>query len=244
MDRWKGRVALVTGASRGIGAGITKELVRHGMKVVACARNLQKLQELQNEVKNSGSAGEVFPVECDLRKEEDILKMFRFIKEELGGVDLCVNNAGIYKNSTLLEGKTEDWREMIEVNILALCICTRDAVQSMRDREIDDGQIIHISSMSGHRLTTKEENFYAATKQAVRVLTEGHRSELRQIKSHIRVACVSPAMVYTEMTAESANDGYRFLDVADVVDAVVYLVSAKPHAQVHDILIRAVEQVL
>lgn len=244
MDRWKGRVALVTGSSRGIGAGIVRELVKHGMKVVACARNVQKIKELKEQLASAGLAGEVIPVECDLRNEEAILTMFEFIRKQYGGVDLCVNNAGIGPSSTLLEGTTEQWKEMIDVNVLALCICTREAVKSMQERNVDDGQIVHISSMSGHRLTNKEENFYSGTKQAVRALTEGLRSELRLAKSHIRVASISPANVYTDMTAADGPSAYRFLDVSDIVDALIYLLSAKPHAQVHDILLRSVEQAM
>lgn len=237
-------MALVTGSSRGIGAGIVKELVRHGMKVVACARNVHKIKELKDELTSAGLAGEVIPVQCDLRKEEDILNMFEFIRKQYGGVDLCINNAGIGPSSTLLEGTTEQWKEMLDVNVLALCICTREAVKSMQERKVDDGQIVHISSMSGHRLTNKEEHFYAGTKQAVRALTEGLRSELRSAKSHIRVASISPANVYTDMTAADGPPTYRFLDVSDITDALIYLLSAKPHAQVHDILIRSVEQAM
>lgn len=244
MDRWKGRVALVTGSSRGIGAGIVQELVRNGMKVVSCARSIDKIQELQQKLKSEGLPGEVIPFQCDLRKEDEILKMFDLIRTKYGGVDLCVNNAGVGTRSTLLEGTTEDWREMLEVNVLALCICTREAIKSMKERKVDDGQIVHISSMSGHRLSVKEEHFYAATKQAVRALTEGLRSELRLSRSHIRAASISPANVYTEMTTTQGQPTYRFLDVSDITDALIYILSAKPHAQIHDVLIRSVEQAL
>jgi len=248
MDRWQGRVAMVTGASQGIGAGIARRLASHGLKVVACARNIEKIQELAEELSRSKSPGEVFAVRCNVRNEDEILNLFQQIKDKYGRLDICINNAGVCYPSTLIEGSTDHWREMFEVNVLGLSICTREAIKLMREKHIDDGQIIHISSMSGYRLTVKEEHFYASTKQAVRALTEGLRSELHQAGSRIRIASVSPANVETEMvarsrtSAQSTEPTFKALDVSDIEDAVVYIISAKPYVQIHDVLIRSVEQ--
>jgi len=250
MERWHGRVALVTGASSGIGAGIARCLATNGMKVVACARNIGKIQEMADELFKSNSPGEVLAVRCDLRQESEILSMFQRIRDKYDRIDVCVNCAGLSWPATLLEGATEQWREMFEVNVLALSICTREAVKLMRERGIDDGQVIHISSMSGYRLTTKDINFYSCTKHAVRALTEGLRGELHEAGSHIRIASISPANVTTEMMARTfagtetpyTGPTFKELDVSDIVDAAVYILSAKPHVQVHDVLIRGVEQ--
>jgi len=237
MDRWRDRVALVTGASAGIGHGIALRLASHGMKVAACARNLAALQELQETVKGSG-VGEILPIKCDLRNDAEVTDMFEVIRKQYGGVDVCVNNAGINFSTgvSLLSGETEKWRDILNVNILALLICTRESIKLMKENNVDDGQVINISSMSGHRLI---DNFvYSGTKHAVKALTEGLRVELFESKSHIRVASISPANVDTRMTSET----FKQLDVSDIVDAAVYILSAQPHAQVHDVLIRSIEQ--
>lgn len=190
MDRWRGRVALVTGASIGIGASVAQKLVEYGMTVVGCARDVDKITAIAEKLK--AFDGKLVPVKCDLRKEEEILAMFELIKKEHGGVDVCINNAGLSVSpDSILQGTTEAWRTQLDVNILALCICTRESVKQMQDRSVDDGQIINLSSMSGHRIppsTIGMTHFYSATKYAVNAITEGTRKELRQMKTHIRVA--------------------------------------------------------
>ncbi|CDQ98089.1 unnamed protein product [Oncorhynchus mykiss] len=100
--------------------------------------------------------------------------MFSAIKTLHQGVDVCINNAGLAHNEPLLSGKTDSWRNMIDVNVLALSICTREAYQSMKERNVDDGHIININSMGGHRMVpSADEHFYCATKYAVTALTEG-----------------------------------------------------------------------
>ena len=94
------KVAIVTGASSGIGQSITKALIEHGLKVVGLARRLEKMEELKNEMKNK--KGEFFPIQCDLTNEEDILKAFNWTKKNLGGVDILVNNAGTSSISMII----------------------------------------------------------------------------------------------------------------------------------------------
>lgn len=251
MNRWSGRVALVTGASVGIGAAICRALVTHGMKVVGCSRNIEKIQALSDELK--GQPGSLTAIKCDVSKDNDIMAMFATIAQQHGGVDVCINNAGFSHNKNLLEGTPEQWREMLNVNVVGLCLCTKEAVASMRKRGVDDGQIIHISSMSGHRVTTgSATHFYASTKHAVNALTEGLRQELRDLKTNIRVASISPGVVETEFAerltgdAEKASKFYQTMDciqAKDIADSVVHVLSAPKHVQIHDILIRPTQQV-
>lgn len=105
MDKWFGKVALVTGASVGIGAAIAQKLAEHGLKVVTCARNIEKLQQNVSKVKSA--KGEIFPVQCDLREEDEILSMFKFITEKFGTLNICINNAGLAHQAHLLDGKTQ-----------------------------------------------------------------------------------------------------------------------------------------
>ncbi|KAG7240793.1 hypothetical protein INR49_026380 [Caranx melampygus] len=252
MDRWRGRVALVTGASVGIGAAVARELVRSGMKVVGCARDVDKIQKLSAECQTAGLSGVLVPFKCDLTNEEEILSMFSIIKEQHKGVDVCINNAGLGHSEPLLSGKTSSWRSMLDVNVLALSVCTREAYQSMKERNVDDGHIININSMSGHRVNhNSSAHFYSATKYAVTALTEGLRQELREANTHIRATCISPGVVKTEFVlrfcgndAEKAAAAYSFepLKAIDVANTVTYVLSAPPHVQIGDIHMRPVEQ--
>ncbi|KAM9318133.1 dehydrogenase/reductase SDR family member 11-like [Pholidichthys leucotaenia] len=254
MDRWKGRVALVTGASVGIGAAIARELVRHGMTVVGCARDVGKIQKLAEECQREGLSGVLVPIKCDLNNEEEILSMFSVIKEQHKGVDVCINNAGVAYPEPLLSGKTKGWKDAFNVNVLALCICTREAYQSMKERNVDDGHIINLNSMCGHRvIPVADIHVYIATKYAVTALTEGVRQELREAKTHIRATCISPGVVKTEFPfrfynndrtkAAGAYSALRPLDAIDVANVVIYVLSAPPHVQIGDVQMRPVEQV-
>lgn len=243
MERWKGRVAMVTGASSGIGRAVARMLAREGLRVAACARREERLRELAAE------GGEVLPVATDLRDPASILAAFERVRSEWGGVDVMVNNAGLGHREPLTTGDHEKWREMLEVNVLALCICTREAVADMRRRG-DDGHVIHVSSMAGHRVP-KGSGVYSATKFAVRSLTEGLRLELRELGSDIRVTAVSPGFVETEFhehylgSADAARQTYsRFpvLRPEDVADTVRHVLALPARAQVHDVLMRPTRQ--
>ncbi|NXO09658.1 DHR11 reductase, partial [Oriolus oriolus] len=269
MERWTGRVALVTGASVGIGAAVARALVQHGMKVVGCARSVDKIEKLAAECQSAGYPGTLIPYKCDLSNEEEILSMFSAIKTLHQGVDVCINNAGLARPEPLLSGKTEGWRTMIDVrllgfisssflpphfNVMAVSICTREAYQSMKERNIDDGHIININSMNGHSVVPQSVvHFYSATKYAVTALTEGLRQELREAKTHIRATCISPGLVETGFAfklhdndperAAATYESIRCLKAEDMANAVIYVLSAPPHVQIGDIQMRPTEQI-
>ncbi|KAB7496427.1 Dehydrogenase/reductase SDR family member 11, partial [Armadillidium nasatum] len=187
MERWNGRVALVTGASVGIGAAICKVLVGAGMKVVGAARGVEKIQELSNSLKKE--KGSLTAVKCDLTKEEDIRHLFKEIKAKFGGVDVCINNAGFAYNISLLDGTPTEWKNMMDVNVIAVCLCSKLAIQSMRERGVDDGHIVNVSSTGGHRIPNMPgAHFYCGTKFALMAVSEGLRQEMRELKSHIRIS--------------------------------------------------------
>jgi NADP-dependent 3-hydroxy acid dehydrogenase YdfG len=247
-QRWAGRVALVTGASSGIGRAVARALcARLGMRVGATARRADRLAQLASEL--ADGPGELLPLPADLRDEGQILALFSTLRQRWGGVDVMVNNAGLGHVAPLIAGETDKWREMLEVNVLALCICTREAVQDMQRRGVD-GHVIHLSSMGGHRVP-KGSGVYAATKFAVRALTEGLRQELRDRGSPVRVTAISPGLVETEFAAhcfggeQQAREIYgrfKVLEAGDVAEAVLYALGAPPHVQVHDILVRPTDQ--
>ncbi|XP_072044899.1 dehydrogenase/reductase SDR family member 11-like [Amphiura filiformis] len=138
--------------------------------------------------------------------------MFAEIKSKYDGVDICINNAGLAHPATLLEGETQDWRHMININVIGPCVCAREAIKSMKERNVDDGHIINICSLSGHRIQSgsSEIHMYAATKHAVKAITEGLRQELRQMKSNIRVGQISPGDVKTEFVLNMYPDNPTF----------------------------------
>ncbi|XP_078490512.1 dehydrogenase/reductase SDR family member 11-like [Ciona intestinalis] len=144
MDRWIGKVAVVTGASAGIGEAIVKNLVGHGMKVVGCARNEEKLKQIASEINGKGQ-GEMFPFKCDVTDESNILEMFKFVKEKFGKIHVLVNNAGLAHEAPVTSGKTEVIMTISRLNVLGLSICVRETVQMMKSTGVDDGHIINIS---------------------------------------------------------------------------------------------------
>lgn len=239
MEQWKGKVAVVTGASSGIGAAICKDLCQHGITVVGMARRLEKLNELQREILTTKEDAVFHSVKCDLTSESDIEKAFEHVVKTLGGVDILVNNAGVAKRGKLLESDLEDLKTVINTNLMAVVSCTKKAFQSMADRDVA-GYIINIASVLGHTIPVLPEptfNVYPASKFGVRALNTVLRHELNFLKKNkIRLSSVSPGLVKSEMT--EAYKGFPILESKDISDVVVYLLGTNPRVQVEDVIIR------
>ncbi len=242
-------MALVTGASSGIGREIVREFARLGLRVAFCARRQARLDSLARALSELGA--EALPLVCDLRDEDQIARMFEQIRAAWGGVDVLVNNAGFARAARLLDGATADWRAILELNVLALAICSREAIADMRRRGVD-GHVFNISSMAAHRVPVGSA-MYSASKYAVRSLTEGLRGELRAIESPIRVSAISPGFVETEFALAMSGDPeharrtyarFPCLQAEDIARAVRFALEAPAHVQVHDMLIRPTEQPL
>ena len=240
-----GKTAVVTGASSGIGTETARALAAAGAALMLAARRADRLARLAAEL-----GGEVAVQPTDMRREEDILRLFAVARERFGGVDILVNNAGLGRAAPLGSAPTELWREMLEVNVLGLAIATREAIQDMERRGVA-GHVVHVASMAAHRVPGPESAMYAATKFAVRALTEGLRQELRARESPIRVSAVSPGHVLTEFAdvftgrpgAQAAIDRrFKILEPRDVAEAIVWIVTRPPHMEVHDLLVRPTAQ--
>ena len=237
--------ALVTGASSGIGYAIAEALLEAGAKVALSARRSERLEALAGRFPAESSL--VCP--ADLRSEAAIAKMFERIRSAWGGIDILINSGGLGRNAPLTERATDAWREMLEVNVLGLCICTSEAIADMRERG-DDGHVVHVSSMAAHRVPGGS-GVYSATKYAVRALTEALRKELRGAGSNIRVSSVSPGFVETEFAevyhgspdaAQKSYGQFKVLEAKDVADTVLHIVTAPKHVAIHDVLMRPTEQ--
>ncbi|XP_049800222.1 farnesol dehydrogenase-like [Schistocerca nitens] len=236
IDKYKGRVALVTGASAGIGAAIVQALLKEGLTVVGMARRVEKIKELEL----NGAPGQLHAIAGDVSDEGSILSVFKWIKDNLGGVDVLINNAATFPVNEPIDGKTEDWKSILDVNVLGLSICTREAVQDMLSRGVDDGFIIHIGSLAGHVPPHLAGSaMYAASKHAVKVLLEGLRKDLIALSSQIRVGQISPGLVDTEGVRKTLPQldlpeevkESPFLRPGDIADAVVYMLSRHPRVQ-------------
>ena len=244
LKRWEGKVAIVTGASSGIGEAIAKDLVKEGLQVIGIARRKDRLESLSASLKNT--KGKFHPFVGDVSKESDILKAFEFAKT-VGPVHILINNAGIFRINTLTDGDTEKWRQVLDVNVLGLCVATREAVRDMRKNEVD-GHIIHINSVGGHKVIP-DSNVYSASKFAVTALTETLRLELNSLGSKIKVSSVSPGFVKTEIGEAAGFSKEQFeeilktmpsLESQDVSDGVLYVLGTPPHVQVHELIIKPI----
>ena len=247
LDRYSNEVAVVTGASSGIGRAIALHLAQAGLKVAVLARRKERLFDVVETIQAQGGHATAFPV--DFNQSEQIEAILEEVRCTLGPIRVLINNAGLGHLAPLMSGKTQDWAEMLQVNILALCICTREAVKDM-EAHGQWGQVIHISSMAAHRVP-EGSGVYSATKFAVRSLTEGLRKELRESKSQVRVAAVSPGFVETEFaekyhkSAQKAIDtysAYPVLQSEEIAQSVLYILAQPPHVQIHDILMRPTQQ--
>ncbi|XP_076295812.1 uncharacterized protein LOC143216546 [Lasioglossum baleicum] len=234
MDRWTGKVAVVTGASSGIGAAIVKQLVRNGMVVAGLARRVDKMKELAENLEDC--PGNLHPVECDVSKEESVISAFAWVQENLGPVNVLVNNAGITKESSLIDGNLEDWREVFEVNVLGLCVCTREAVRIMR-QDGEEGVVINVNSLAAERVPfIPGFSVYPASKRSIAALAQTLRHELTGTR--IRVTGISPGLVATELMmsystySEEALASFPTLDPDDVAAAAVYILSCSPNVVV------------
>ncbi|KAB7497967.1 Retinol dehydrogenase 10-B, partial [Armadillidium nasatum] len=197
--------------------------------------------DLAENLKNE--EGTFLPVKCDVTKDEDVFALFDKIKETFGGVDVCVNNAGIVGTGlNLLNGTTEEWRQITNVNVISLCLLSKLTVKSLQDRGLDNGHIINISSILGHEIHPAPQlHFYTGTKFAVRALSEGLRQELQAANSNIKVTTVSPGLVKTEIFSNipKTNSYYeKILQVnpclksEDIATTVSHILSAPPYMEV------------
>ncbi|XP_012259503.2 farnesol dehydrogenase-like [Athalia rosae] len=254
MERWSGKVAIVTGASSGIGAATTEALVREGLHVVGVARRVEKVAKISEKLK--GAKGKLYAKKCDLAKEKDILEVFEWVKKNLGGVDVLVNNAAVVKAEPLSEGSTEGFRSIMDVNVIGVAIATREAVRSMKERK-SDGHIININSVVGHsiEMATNIFSLYPSSKYAVTAMTEVIRKELALSKSKIKITSLSPGLVNTEMIDSASNSdesglnqnflrSQPILNPEDIANGIVYVLSTPPHVQVSELTIRPVGELI
>ena len=231
----KGKCALITGASSGIGAACARALADEGARVILTGRNEMALGKIAE-----ATGGEA--ITADLRDMADIERLFARAGER---IDILINNAGIAPRAPIIDGDPEHFRELLEVNVLALTRCCQLALP--RFDPVNGGHIINLSSMSGHRVPPSG-GFYAATKFAVRAVTEALRYELKAAGNRTRVATISPGFVDTplldlyfkgsEDKLKALKEEMDMLTPADVAAAVLHILQAPAHVETGDIQLR------
>ena len=219
------KIALVTGATGGIGRSIVKDFIASGAKVVAVGRNQEKLKELNNEF------GEmVFTMECDFNDKSQVSFLFENAEKEYGNIDILVCNAGITKDNLALRLKDEDWDGVIEMNLNSTFRLNRSAIKSMMKRRY--GRIINISSVIGLSGNAGQAN-YAASKAGIIAMSKSLAKEVAA--RGITVNCVAPGYIDTPMT-QVLNDDIKNNIIShipakrigipkDVSSAVIFLAS-------------------
>ncbi|CAG9854888.1 unnamed protein product [Phyllotreta striolata] len=251
MDRWVGSVAIVTGASAGIGRSIAEKLVEAGVKVVGIARRKEKLDDLQKSL--ASKKGKFFPYVGDVSKEDDIKGAFKWTKENVGPVSILINNAGIVRLSQASTFETKDWVDTLNVNVLAVGIATREAIQEMKKNNID-GHIININSIAGLKIGSFEQmTIYQGSKYALTAITETLRLELAKSGSKIRMTGIHPGGVVTEIFEQlsekfdkAALDKMKtmsFLNAEDVAETVLYALSTPKHVLITQLTVQAVGEI-
>ncbi|XP_058124713.1 farnesol dehydrogenase-like [Anopheles ziemanni] len=241
MDRWVGKVAIVTGASSGIGAATVIALANAGMITIGLARRVDRIKELKKQL-TAEAAGRLHAFRCDVTKEDDILVAFKHVEQVYGGVDVLVNNAGVARSTigVLSANNTQALRDVIDTNLMGLALCSREAFQSMKKRSAD-GHILHINSILGHTvLPMGTLNVYPASKYGVTALTETMRHELRLAETKIKVTSISPGLVRTEIIGDFAVDTVPILEPEDIADAILYALGTPPRVQIHELTIKPV----
>jgi NADP-dependent 3-hydroxy acid dehydrogenase YdfG len=236
-----GRVAVVTGASSGIGGATARLLAKEGCNVVLAARREDRLIALAAEL---GEGTLVAPT--DVSDPAACAALVARTLERFGSLDILINNAGLGLYGSIAEGDPEDWRKMFDVNVLGVLYTTRAAVRQMLRQGA--GDVLFVSSLAGRRVPRADGTVYAATKHAVNAIAEGLRMDVHE--KGIRVLNVEPGLVRTEFPESShpsaqeyyAEKEYTPLEAEDVARAVVYALLQPPRVSVNEILVRPTEQ--
>jgi NAD(P)-dependent dehydrogenase (short-subunit alcohol dehydrogenase family) len=229
----KNRIAVVTGAGRGIGRAISSALARCGAHVVLAARTDAEIRSAADEIVKSGGHATAIPT--DLAEEADVIELFREVQSRFAGLDVLVNNAGLGLYGPVAEFTSEDFDRVIAVNLRGTFLCCREAMRLMIPRR--SGYIINLSSVMGEKGYPRQAA-YAASKHGVMGLTKSLAAEAQE--HGIRVSAILPGGVDTGMAAAARPDLDRSILIRpeDVARTVLYLLSLSDRAHVDQISIR------
>jgi len=244
MSCIKGKVILITGASSGFGMVTAKKCFEHGAKVVLAARREDRLKDL---CESLGSDNAIF-MATDVTRKEDLNNIVKYGIDTFNQIDSLVNNAGIMPLSFIEQGRTDEWDQMIDVNIKGVLYAIDAVYSHMMER--GSGQIINISSVAGKRLIPGSA-VYSGTKFAVAAISEGLRIES---EGKLQVTCIFPGAFETELGAsikdekmlEYLTSEAKYANLAQpaeiVADAIIYSLEQKPGVAANEIVLRPTAQ--
>jgi len=243
MGKLDGKVAIVTGASSGIGEATAIALAKEGAKVAGGARRADRLQKLGDQI-----GKEFLPITMDVRKEEDCQRMVDETISRFRRVDILVNNAGVMLLGPIPGADTEDWRRMVDTNVYGLMYCTHKVLPHMQKQK--SGHIVMISSTAG-RTITPIGGVYNLTKWGVNAFSESLRQQV--YSDNIKVIVIEPGVVRTELrdhiTVPSVKkelnewaESMEQLESEDIADSIVYAVTRPRRVGINEVLIRPTDQ--
>ncbi|MBW4455675.1 MAG: SDR family NAD(P)-dependent oxidoreductase [Nostoc indistinguendum CM1-VF10] len=246
IGKLDGKVAIITGASAGIGEATAITLAAEGAKVVIAARRSDRLEVLAKRIESSG--GQALPIVTDITDETQANNLIHKANAALGQVDILVNNAGVALTGNIHGGNTSDWRRMFDVNVFGLLYATHAVLPIFKAQ--GGGHIVNISSVAG-RIARAGVGIYNATKWGVNAISESLRQEVLQ--DNIRVTIIEPGLVETEINnhvtdpvakknVEERIKAIAPLQSEDIARAIAYAVTQPPHVNVNEILIRPTQQ--
>ena len=240
----QGKVVVITGASSGLGEATARHLAARGAAIVLGARRADRMKALADELVAAG--GKAAFLATDVTRQQDVAKLVDLAVRQFGRIDVMVNNAGLMPSSPLERLKVEDWDQMIDVNIKGVLYGIAAALPHMQRQK--SGHFINVSSVAGHKVRAGGA-VYAATKHAVRALSEGLRQEVKAY--NIRTTIVSPGAVATELpdsaTETDIRDAFRqFYEIAIPADsfarAVAYAIEQPDDVDINEIVFRPTVQ--
>jgi NADP-dependent 3-hydroxy acid dehydrogenase YdfG len=241
------KIALITGATSGIGYATSKLLANNNFDLIITGRRNDRLLELKNELESSGNT-KVLVICFDVRIRKQVIQAISELPEEWKNIDVLVNNAGLASGfGHIQDGDIEDWEKMIDTNIKGLLYMTKEVLPIMVSR--NSGHIINISSIAGHEVY-ENGNVYCATKHAVSALTKAMRIDL--LKNNIKVTSISPGMAETEFSivrfhgdksmAKKFYEGLTPLGGEDVAEAILFVLTRPAHVCIDEIKIMPTAQ--
>jgi len=241
------KVALVTGASSGIGAGTAKLLARKGVKVGVAARRTDRLQNLLQEITQEG--GSAIVIEMDVANKASVHNGVEKLVAAFGGIDILINNAGLMQVSDVESLKTDEWDSMIDVNIKGVLNATAAVLPHLMQQRAR--HIINVSSIAGRKLF-KGYSVYCATKYAISAFSDILRMEISP-QYNIRVTSIQPGAVATELQRHTTDEKYKadmkkskdiisHLSPENIADSMIYALEAPDNVDVSELFILPTNQ--
>lgn len=229
-QKLEGKVAIVTGAGRGIGRSIANMLAQHGVNVALAARSADELERVRQEIEQSGRKAVCFP--ADLGEERDAVALVKNTMEHFGRLDILINNAGMGIFKPLAETATEEWDTIMRVNARGPFILCREAIPYLKQQK--RSYIVNISSVVGVK-GYENQSAYTASKHALMGMTKSLAREVRNLG--IRVHAVCPGGVDTQLVASARPDldASVLMQPGEIADAVLFLVTREGNAVIDEI---------